>query len=197
MDYSYSDIQKLKKEFGNLKDIPVKYEREILIALSHFPELKKEDINFQLALHSSVPYGTKPSFASCFIPKNKRTYTITILEAAESPTKEALFRNLTENMRIAVIAHELTHVKQYSKCNPVSLLKTFILYMTPKYKRKIERNADIGAIEHGFGNELLEHALYIRSIPGYLKVRPEINKDYLLPLEIKRYMDLLPRSFVA
>jgi hypothetical protein len=181
-------LDTLKKEFGINKYIPKKYEREILLVLSHFPELKETKINFILALKASVPYGTKPTFASCFKPRAQREYTITILEYADEPENSALMKNLSPGMRMGVIAHELIHVKQYCHCNPLSLIKMFALYLTP-YKKKIERNADKGAIKHGFGEELFLHAQYIRSIPGYVAKRPELATHYLQPHEIKYYME--------
>jgi hypothetical protein len=106
------ELKKLQK-FGYRKQIPKEYEKEILIALSRYPELKNVRIAFVLANHASVPYGTKPDMKSCVHFKSKRSYTVTILEDAQYPESAALFKNLTECMRIAVIAHELFHVVQY------------------------------------------------------------------------------------
>jgi hypothetical protein len=179
---SIIELQNLK-EFSYRKKIPKKYEKEILIALSHYPELRNVHIVFSLADHASVPYGTKPQFSSCFRLKKNRCYTITLLEKASYPESEALFKNLSENMRIAVIAHELFHVVQYHH-GSFSLVKTVFKFIPQATRRKLERAADIGAIQHGFGEGLLEHANYIRSIPGYVEKRPAINTDYLQPAEI-------------
>ena len=184
----YGDINELRKLFGNRKDIPARYEEEILIALSHYPELKDEHIRFELSMASSVPYSTKPSFASVFLPKDQRMYTITILERAEDPENEALIKNLDRKMRIGVFGHELGHVLQYSKRSPLSLVKMLGLYLVDSYKRQIERAADQQAIKHGLGEELLRHAEYIRLIPEYLDKRPDLNRDYLKPEEITYYM---------
>jgi hypothetical protein len=54
----------------------------------------------------------------------------------------------------------------------------------------IERGADKGAIEHGCGQQLYKHALYLRSIPGYVEKRPAINKYYLKPYEILELLKL-------
>jgi hypothetical protein len=184
----YGDINELRKLFGIKKDIPARYEEEILIALSHYPELKNEQIRFELSMASPVPYGTKPSLASVFLPKDQRIYTVTILERAEDPENEALIKNLDRKMRIGVFGHELGHVLQYSKRNSFSLLKTLALYLMDPYKRKLERAADQQAIKHGLGEELLRHAEYIRLIPEYIDKRPELNRDYLKPEEIAYYM---------
>ncbi|MES2762611.1 MAG: hypothetical protein V4677_10400 [Bacteroidota bacterium] len=184
----YGDLDKLRTEFGRNKEIPEKYEEEILIALSHYPDLKDEKIHFVLTSSAPVPYGTKPTAGSYFAPREQRIYTITILEWAKDPENEALMKNLDRKMRIGVFAHELGHVLQYKKQGPLALLRMVALMSMESYRRKLERGADKLAIEHGLGEELLRHAEYIRLIPDYVELRPEINKDYLLPEEIAYYI---------
>lgn len=172
------------------KQIPAEYEQEILITLSHFPELKTTHIRFVPASNATVPYGTKPTFLSCFRKPEHRVYSITLLTEAEPPLLQVLFKNLNSSMRKAVIAHELSHVIQYQKCKyPTQLLKLLSKFIFSSERRKLERAADKSAIRHGFGKELLEHATFIRTVPGYLKKRPEINKEYLLPGEISYLLD--------
>jgi|SRR3954469_19320488 hypothetical protein len=175
-------------KYAYRKQIPKKYENEILIALSQYPELRNVHIVFTLANHASVPYNTKPTITSCIRFKKNRRYTITLLEKADYPESAALFKNLTEQMRVAVIAHELFHVVQYHFGN-FSLIKTLSLFLIHTSRIKLERAADKGAIFHGFGEGLLEHALYLRSIPGYTEKRPAIETDYLKPSEIRYLMD--------
>jgi hypothetical protein len=178
----------LRLKFSLNKEIPVKYEQEILTALSHYPDLIATRIQFVLADKASVPYGTKPTLSSCFKSRGKRLYTITLLEHATYPMSEALFKQLTFAMRVAVIGHELGHVKQYDQCTVLQLFKIFGAFAIQRQRRKLERAADMAAITHGMGTGLLEHALYIRSIPGYVEMRPAINTDYLLPSEIEQFL---------
>jgi hypothetical protein len=91
-------------------------------------------------------------------------------------------------MQAAVIAHELVHVLQFNARSRKEMLKLFLTYPFPSRKRKLERGADIGAINRGFGEGLYAHAIYIRSIPGYLQKRPDINKYYLKPDEILKLL---------
>jgi hypothetical protein len=65
-------------------------------------------------------------------------------------------------------------------------LSQFLIHST---RRKLERAADKGAIFHGCGKGLLQHAIYLRSIPGYTEKRPEIETDYLKPAEIRYLLD--------
>lgn len=181
-------IQHLKLEFGNKKIIPPLYEREILTALSYYPELKDVKIKFRLSRFTKMPYGTKPTLCSYFRSKENRTYIITILEKADEPEKEALFSNLTIDMRISVIGHELAHVHQFNECDRKELLKKTAEFFVHRTRRRIERGADLLAIKHGLGEGLLRHARYIRSIPGYLEKRPNINEEYLKPAEISYFI---------
>jgi hypothetical protein len=172
------------RKYSLNKEIPKKYEKEILNALSRYPELRKVHIKFVLVETGPVPYSTKPVLASCLLPKRKREYIVSILEKATYPESEALFEKLTERMRIGVIGHELYHVIQYH-FGRFSLLRTVTSFLIRAFRKKLERAADRGAIQHGFGKQLLEHARYIRSIPGYLQKRPSIQTDYLKPSEIE------------
>jgi hypothetical protein len=178
-----SEIADLKWLHKN-KKIVKKYEEPILTALRSYPELKDVCIHFKLTKKHPMPYTTTPTFASMFKPAGKRIYVITLAEEASGPEEKALFRNLYPECQVAVIAHELVHVIQYNSMSVKELLKTIFSYPLPFKKRQLERDADKGAIEHGFGDHLYKHAQYIRSIPGYIQQRPEFNQYYLQPFEI-------------
>lgn len=183
------ELQRLRKRYSISKKIPAQYEEVILIALSHYSELKYVRIEFKLTDKNAEPYCTHPSRASFLKQPQKRTYVVSLLEKAKFPVSAALFKNLDRDEQIAVIAHELVHVLQFHKCSVGKLMQLAVLYLIPSFKKRIERAADIGAIEHGFGRGLYRHALYLRSIPGYLKKRPELNKYYLKPAEILSRLD--------
>lgn len=182
------DWELLYKEYGRFKEIPTKYETVILKALSCFPELRDTKIKFRLKQTGSVPYTTKPILSSIFGQSYEREYLINLLEDADQPTFYALFKNLTQEAQVGVIAHELSHVVQYESLTRTELLKFIACYVIPEFKQKIEQAADMGAIIHNCGKELLEHAIFIRSIPGYLEERPEINEYYLTPDAIVDYL---------
>jgi hypothetical protein len=183
-----NELESLRREFGRYKEIPEKYEEVILTVLSHYPELKDTCIRFQLKDEHPVPYGTAPSLKTIFSKPAEREYIVTIREQGDYPTFYALFRNLTPDAQKAVIAHEIAHVVQYNTCDKAELMKFMLFYLLPEFKEKIEKAADMEAIIHGFGQELLEHAIYLRTIPGYVEERPEINRNYLRPAEIADYL---------
>lgn len=178
------EIKKYRKRYSIYKIIPSQYETPILVALSKFPELKYVRIHFKLVSKGGGAYYTTPSPVSFVKPAEKRTYYVHILESAPFPESAALFKNLDFEEQEAVIAHELSHVVQFNKRSVAQLLKMVLLFAIPRFKRAVERAADIAAIEHGFGQGLYRHAIYLRSIPGYLKKRPDLNKYYLKPSEI-------------
>lgn len=180
------ELNDLREAFGKHKTIPVQYEEIVLIALSHYPELKGTQIEFQLVKKYPVPYGCRPSASSVFKGLEKRCYIITIREEADAPVKDALLKNLPARAQIGVIGHELAHVVQYQSCNCRQLLTMLCTYPLPFVKRRIERDADWLTIAHGLGNELYAHAVYIRRIPGYLEERKSLSRNYLKPLEIKQ-----------
>lgn len=181
-------LELLRKEFGRGKEIPQKYEKVILTALSHFPELKDTRIRFSPEQKHPVPYGTRPSLKSIFAEPAEREYIISLLEHADPPAFYVLFKNLTEEAQLGVLAHELSHVVQYNSLTKTELMKFTVCYLLPDFQQKIEQAADMGAIIHGFGKELLEHAIYIRCIPGYVEERESINKNYLKPSQILAYL---------
>jgi hypothetical protein len=180
----YPPLHELKKEFSGQKTIPLKYEEPILKALSHYPELKDIPIHFKLKDKHPVPYGTTPAPSTIIKRAHKRTYTISLLEKATPPMEQALFRNLPEPAQLGVIGHELGHVLQFSRRSLPGMMKTALKLTTQEEMREMERGADIAAIEHGLGFELYTHARFIRSIPGYLQERKDIEINYLHPHEI-------------
>jgi hypothetical protein len=180
------DLIKLKKEFGRNKIIPMGFERVILLALSHFPELKDLKIEFKFSAKHPVPYGTTPTVDSFFKKPARRKYKVTLLTQGKGPMVKALFRNLPEDAQIGVIGHELAHVAQYNNCSVKALLKLVLLF--PMLRKLMEQDADRKTIDRGLGVHLYKWATYVRSIPGYLKQRPQINIYYLTPHEILNYI---------
>jgi hypothetical protein len=180
----------LRTEFGKNKIIPPQYEYNILKALSFYPELKKIHIQIQLKNHATAPYGTAPATYDIFLRPGKRKYTITLQEQAQYPIEPTLFKNLPEEARLGIIGHELAHVVQYNRCSGAELLAVLLKYpLQFSFRKKMEMGADKIAIEHGLGEHLYYHATFIRSIPGYEEKRKKINKLYLLPDEIREYIN--------
>jgi hypothetical protein len=194
MKKEYPPLSILRKEFSRHKQIPTQYEEVILKALSHYPELKDVHIRFELKTKHPVPYGTTPAVPSLLRGGKKRVYVVSLLDEADPPIRQVLFKNLPEEGQRAVIGHELGHVVQMMAKSTPALLKFALSYGSVYTRREIERDADLCAIKHGLGFELYVHAVYIRRVPGYVQQRKEIETDYLKPQEI---LDTLPEGAPA
>ena len=185
---THGDLIRLRNTVGKNKSIPIKYESSILKALAYYPELTEVKIDFRLVNYHPVPYGTMPAVSSILKPPVKRRYIITLQEEANEPVNSVLFKNLPEEFRIAIIAHELVHVIQYHRRSVPELLKMLGSYSIPAFKKEIEREADMGAIDHGVGVELYKFYVFQGSVPGYLKKRPGLVRYYMQPDEIRKFI---------
>jgi hypothetical protein len=170
------------------RNFPPQYARLINEVLQSYPELEHTHIRVQLKKKHPVPYGTTPPLFSFLKRPEQRVYTITILEEADSPVKDVLFKHLTTEARQGVIAHQLFHILQLQSLSRLQLLVLLASFSSEKFERDFGREADRGAIDRGYGWELHNHAVYIRSVPGYVEKRPAINENYLLPAEIRAYI---------
>lgn len=179
-----TDLEQLEREYGQNKKIPKAYKKPILIALAHYPALKHTYIHFETCQKQNVAYRTLPSAFDMLREPEKRVYRILITEEARPPMQQALLKNCPPAAQIGVMAHELAHVLQFSRQDKLGLTGFLMSYLFKYSRKKIERGADKLTILHGLGKELYTHALYIRSIPGYIQQNPSLEKDYLSPGEI-------------
>lgn len=106
------NLASLRSRFRDNKVLAPKYEIQILIALSYFPELKDTKIKFRIK-NSTTPLTTRPTLYSMFRSAKKRTYIITISEKSTKYLDTILLRNLNYNAQIGVLGHELCHVSDY------------------------------------------------------------------------------------
>jgi hypothetical protein len=149
------------KEFRTKKEIPQQYEKPILIALSHFPELKDVHIVFKIKKAYSA-LTTKPDFAGVFQRKDHRTYIITISNQTIDTLKPLLFQNLTFEQQVGVIGHELSHVVDFNSKNFPQTIGVGIGHISKRYLDKMEFNTDRICIQHGLGKYLLAYSKHVR-----------------------------------
>ena len=149
------------KEFGNKKEIPQQFEKPILTALSHFPELKNVHIVFRVKKAYSG-LTTKPNFAGVFKRKDRRTYIITISNETIDTLKPLLLQNLTFEQQVGVIGHEISHVVDFNSKNFPQTIGVGIGHISKKYLDKMEFNTDRICIQHGLGKYLLAYSKHVR-----------------------------------
>ena len=139
--------------YGNNKELPKGYEKEALIALSYFPELKGTRIKFQLRKsHSTLK--TRANWLSMLGSKDKRQYVITISTRSSESLDPVLFDKMTEEQRVGILGHELSHVADFEKKSTLKCLFSGISHISPSYVDSLEYHTDQIAIAHGLGKQL-------------------------------------------
>lgn len=151
----------LKKEFGNKKQYPPQFEKQILIALSFYPELKNTPILFRSRVRHSIAV-TRPTWAGVFESLKKRHYVVTISNSTETMLMPILFTQLSFNAQVGLIGHELGHIVQYAEKNTAQLVKYVVNNVSSKYIDRFEYHADSICIAHGLGYQLLEWSSFVR-----------------------------------
>jgi len=149
------------KEFGYKKEIPQQFEKPILTALSHFPELKNVHIVFRIKKAYSG-LTTKPNFAGVFKRKDHRTYIVTISNETIDTLRPLLLQNLTFEQQVGVIGHELSHVVDFNSKNFPQTIGVGIGHISNQYLDKMEFNTDRICIQHGLGKYLLAYSKHVR-----------------------------------
>ncbi len=189
------------QQYATNKVIPRQYQRPILLALSHFPELKEMNIIFRIKKQYS-PLITKPDFKSIFKRKGHRTYIVTISDKTIDTLKPLLFQNLAFEEQVGVIGHELSHVIDFNSKNFVQTIGIGIGHVSKKYLDRMEYNTDRICIEHGLGEYLLAYAKHVRETMHVHNWRGAdyVNKGngngkyerYMNPDTIEKHMAVAP-----
>ena len=185
-----------KKIFGENKTMPAEYEKQILTALSYFPELRKTKITFILQKGNSGVIETRPEWFSVFKNSKSRAYIVFIGDSSSRYTPRFMFRNSPVNGQVGIISHELTHILYFSKKNTFGLLNTGIAHVSRSYMDNFENKTDSVCIERGLGYQLIDWNIYLRKAFGMPD--PENGPDpfftdttkerYMSPARIRQVM---------
>lgn len=162
---SFTDAQfdSLKNLYGKYKTIPAPYQKQILIALSFFPELRPINIIFQVK-HSYTPLSSKPTLASVVRGSRRRTYLITISDSTISLLTPILFKKLPFNAQIGVIGHEISHAFDFSQKSSFGLIRIGLGNLSERFLDRFEYRTDSICIAHGLGYQLLSWSIYVRNV---------------------------------
>ncbi len=189
--FTNDQITGLKKEIGQLKDYPQQYEKQILIALSYYPELKNTPIYFRIR-SKHTPLTTRSSWSGLLKPQAKRDYVITISDTTEEMLMPLLYRHLPFNAQVGVIGHELGHVNDFSTMSALEITKHAVRNISSKYVDHFEFRTDSICIAHGLGYQLLSWSSYVRQAmhrnnwDGADNIhKPMMRERYMNPSTIK------------
>lgn len=179
---------------GN-KQLSPGYEKEEMIALAYFPELRNVPIRFKVK-KSFATLKTRPAFWSLFKPKGKRSYVITISNQTQQKLMPISFKYLPELARIGIIGHELSHVSDFSKKTAWQSMRVAIGHLSRHYMDSLEFHTDKICIEHGLGNELETWSRFVRNTmhTSFWRGADFVNEAnnqverYMNPSTIERFM---------
>jgi hypothetical protein len=204
-EYSPSDLdsarmEEIKKEYCANMKLPKGFEKEFLIALIHYPELKNVRIKC-VQRRRFVPLTTMPVFWSTFLNKKEnRRYRIIISKKSRHVVDSITLRMLPFNAAIGVLGHELAHVSFFTQQNFKGVMAVAFGNLSKKYLDKMEYATDQSTIDHGLGWQLLAWSefsrdklakRYFKDIPNWREIdfeniQPPLSERYMHPWTIKK-----------
>ncbi|OAQ38265.1 hypothetical protein A5893_15860 [Pedobacter psychrophilus] len=174
-------------EFRYNKKIPKIIEHNVLIALSHYPELKNTPISFVFKkdIKKSVMQA-QPIIGSLLGGKDSRAYRINISSMFKLTHSVTPIHQLPDSIMIGWIGHELGHIMDYEHKSTFGMIAFGLGYFFyEKSLKKAEVAADTYAVNHGLGAYILDTKRFIldnSDLPEVYKKR--IARLYLSPDDI-------------
>ncbi|SEL67608.1 hypothetical protein [Parapedobacter koreensis] len=156
-------IQKELLAYKCNKVIPAVIEKQVLIALSHYPELKGTQIRFTFTrkLKGSI-MAARPVPGSLFKKRKNRIYDILINPVFKLEHSFETIRQIPDSVMVGWIGHELGHIMDYEGKSTWRIMGFGLSYwLSKKYIRKAERIADAFAVNRGMGRYLLATKSFI------------------------------------
>ena len=137
------------------------YEKQVLIALSYFPELKDIYIEFRIQ-PAFTPLETSFYWTGILHSGRQRHYIITISDSTIKELSPILFRNLDFNSQVGVLGHELSHVADFSSAGFWDLLEIGFNNLSSDKLDHFEFSTDSICIAHGLGYQLFSWSCFVR-----------------------------------
>jgi hypothetical protein len=175
------------KEFAANKRIPAVIEKNVLIALSHYPQLKNTAITFRFRknIRGSVMQA-QPVFTSLLKSRTQRRYLINISSMFRLTHTITPIHQLPDEIMIGWIGHELGHIMDYeSRSNGGMIAFGYHYLRSGIYVRAVEEIADTYAVNHGLGHYIIATKRFIldhAELPQSYK--DKIARLYLSPDDI-------------
>ncbi|HRI19911.1 MAG TPA: hypothetical protein PLA68_03115 [Panacibacter sp.] len=184
LNASYST---LAKQFGENKDMPAGYEKQILFALSYFPELARTSITFKIEKSTGGIISTRPFMGSLLMSSSKRSYLVVINDSMEGRAMPT-WLNCEINGQIGILGHELSHIIYFSKQTGLGLLGLGVAHISTSYMDHFENKTDSVDIERGLGYQLIAWNQYLQKY--FRPMNPDFNPQPYKPGTHERYMSI-------
>lgn len=187
--------------YKNHKHIPAIIEKNVLTALSHYPELKNITIDFVFKqnIKNSVMQA-QPVFTTLLGDKENRIYHINISALFKLTHSATPIHQIPDDIMIGWIGHELGHVMDYENRSNLGMVAFGLsYYFSDKYVKNAERRADTYAVDHGLGKYIIATKRFIldhAELPQ--RYKDKIARLYLSPDDIvKQVKDLEQKKLTA
>lgn len=179
-------LTEIKLELGANKSIPKEFEKQILTALSYYPELKDLHIEF-IRSNIKTTMACRPTTAS-LTRRYNREYVITIDNDNEG--QGITLDDVPYNAQIGVIGHELGHILDYENRSSTNIASLGIDYATGHYPSNFEKGVDKLTIKRGLGWQLYDWSDFVLNKSKASKEYKEFKRrTYLTPEEIKQQIE--------
>jgi hypothetical protein len=173
------------ESFRANKTIPKVLEKEILKALSFYPELEKTEIYFvfKQKIRGSVMQA-QPKIITMF--NAQRAYNINISALFKLKHSAIPIHQIPPDIIVGWIGHELGHVMDYENRSLGGMVRFGLGYLlSSTFVRSAERIADTYAVTHGLGNYILKTKHFILDHASLSeKYKQKIARLYLSPDDI-------------
>ena len=157
--YDRAEFSQLRDSLSQLTGATIICEDDSLwlataLALVHYPELYGNHFQIRYKKNVRHPITASWSFWNIFKRRDNHLFILLIAE-------DAFLLNLDLNKQVGVIGHEMAHFAYYKDRPSINMLPWGINYVTSKkFRIGFEKDADMAAIKHGLGWQLLEIAFY-------------------------------------
>jgi hypothetical protein len=166
-------IPEPKAVVSRKRNIPIKYLRDVVLALTYFPELQDSRIVFKYGKIKGT-MNARPDILNIFRHPSNRKYLL-IINSNQGEYRGVDLDSISVNARVGWFGHELSHIYTYYLMNNYQTLLFSLKYLTSQaYVRKAERYTNLLAISKGLTFPIYEGEKYVLQdmlISDYYKKR--------------------------
>jgi hypothetical protein len=176
------------------------YRSHINYILRFYPTLKYRKIIVK-AVSKGSPLAARPTFWSIFKRAEKRDYLITVSKSTHSTIDSILLSKLSLNSQIGVLAHEMSHIYDYSTDHFFHFVILFLNHASRKKMNEFEYSTDKVTVEQGLGYPLLSWSSEVitklkienwQGVKGYEAYKRNTDERYMKPETIQHFITDFP-----
>lgn len=168
--------------------------------LRFYPTMRYRSITLK-AKAAKSPLSVRPTFWSIFKRAEKRDYLIFISKGTNTTIDSILLHKLSFNSKVGVLAHETSHIYDYSTNHFFHFVALFINHASRRKMNDFEYGTDKVTIEQGLGYQLLSWSTEVREklkiehwqgVKGYESYKRNTEERYMNPETIRHFINDFP-----